>query len=44
MAKPKEVLSPEDYTNYRNVRAAAVLFVVFGGIFASLDSHAIKST
>ena len=35
MAKPKEVLSPEDYTNYRNVRAAAVLFVVFGGIFAS---------
>jgi len=32
MAKPKEVLSPEDYKNYRNVRAAAVLFVVFGGI------------
>jgi hypothetical protein len=33
MAKPKEILSPEDYTNYRNVRAAAVLFVVFGSIF-----------
>jgi hypothetical protein len=32
MAKPKEVLSPEDYNNYRNVRAVAVLFVVFGGI------------
>jgi len=35
MAKPKEVLSPEDYKNYRNVRAAAVLFVVFGGIFVA---------
>ena len=34
MPKPKEVLGPEDYNNYRNVRAAAVLFVVFGGIFA----------
>jgi hypothetical protein len=32
MAKPKEILSPEDYTNYRNVRAAAVLFVVLGSI------------
>jgi hypothetical protein len=32
MAKPKEVLSPEDYKNYRNVRAVAVLFVVFGGL------------
>jgi TRAP-type C4-dicarboxylate transport system permease small subunit len=35
MARPKEVLSREDYENYRNVRAAAVLFVVFGGIFGS---------
>jgi hypothetical protein len=33
MAKAKEILSPEDYTNYRNVRAAAVLFVFFGSIF-----------
>jgi hypothetical protein len=33
MTKPKEVLSPEDYKNYRNVRAAVVLFVMFGGIF-----------
>ncbi len=32
MAKPKEVLSPEDYKNFRNVRAAAVLFVVLGCI------------
>jgi hypothetical protein len=32
MAKPKEVLSPEDYANYRNVRAAAVLFVVLGSV------------
>jgi ABC-type transport system involved in multi-copper enzyme maturation permease subunit len=30
MANAKEVLSPEDYTNYRNVRAASLLFVVFG--------------
>jgi hypothetical protein len=34
VAHPKEVLSPADYTNYRNVRAAAVLFVVLGGILA----------
>ena len=30
MAKPKEVLSPADYKNYRNVRAFAVLFVIQG--------------
>jgi hypothetical protein len=35
MAKPKEVLSKDDYKNYRNVRAAALLFVVFGCIFGS---------
>jgi hypothetical protein len=32
MAKPKEVLSPADYANYRNVRAAALLFVVLGSV------------
>lgn len=38
MAKPKEILNPADYSNYRNVRAAAVLyiflsvFLVIGGI------------
>src|SRR5687768_16149086 len=32
MASPKEVLSPKQYTNYRNVRAALVLFVFVGGI------------
>jgi len=30
----KEILGPEDYATYRNVRAVAVLFVVFGSIFA----------
>lgn len=34
MAKPKDVLSPEDYLNYRNVRAVSVLFVVFGSVLA----------
>jgi hypothetical protein len=33
MAKPKEILSPEDYTNYRSVRQAAVVLIVLGGIF-----------
>ena len=28
MAKPKEVLSPADYKNYRYVRAVAVVFVI----------------
>ena len=32
MAKAKEVLNPEDYRNYRNVRAVAVLFIVLGSI------------
>jgi zinc transporter ZupT len=31
MAKPKGVLSLEDYENYRIVRASAVLFVLVGG-------------
>ena len=33
MANPKEVLSPEAYSNYRNVRAVSVLFVLLGSIF-----------
>jgi hypothetical protein len=33
MAEPKEILSPEDYTNYRSVRQAAVVLIVLGGIF-----------
>ncbi len=32
MGIAKEVLRSEDYTNYRNVRAALVLFVVVGSI------------
>ncbi len=38
MAKPKEILNPAEYSNYRNVRAAAVLYIflsvllVVGGI------------
>ena len=32
MPKPEEVLSPGDYTNYRNVRAVSVLFVLLGGV------------
>ena len=35
MAKPDQVLSKDDYENYRNVRAAAVLFVVFGFLFGT---------
>jgi len=31
-ADPREVLSDSAYTNYRNVRAVALLFVVFGSI------------
>lgn len=30
MARPRDVLSPAEYTNYRNVRAVAVLFVLLG--------------
>jgi hypothetical protein len=32
MADPKEVLSPDDYSNYRNIRAVSILFVVLGSI------------
>ena len=38
MTKPKEILNSSDYSNYRNVRAAAVLFIflsvflVIGGL------------
>lgn len=31
---PESVLTPEDYANYRNVREAATLFTVLGGILA----------
>jgi hypothetical protein len=49
MAKPKEVLSPEDYNNYQRVSAAAVLLVVLGIFFLytaistamQRDEHAI---
>jgi CHASE2 domain-containing sensor protein len=34
MANPKAVLSPDDYSNYRNVRAVSVLFVVLGSVLA----------
>jgi hypothetical protein len=45
MASPKDVLSPDDYSNYRNVRAVSVLFVVLesvlvlGGIGLALDEN-----
>lgn len=32
MAKPNEILSPEEYKNYRNVRAVSVLFCLLGSI------------
>jgi small basic protein len=32
VANAKDVLSPDDYSNYRNVRAVSVLFVVFGSV------------
>jgi len=34
--RPKDVLSHEDYSNYRNVRAVAVLFILFGSIYSLL--------
>lgn len=34
MASPKAVLSPDDYRNYRNVRAVSRLFILLGGLFA----------
>lgn len=46
MAKAKDVLSAGEYRNYRNVRAAAVLFVVvgsmlaLGGLVGALDREA----
>lgn len=33
MARPEIVLSPSDHSNYRNIRAVALLFVVLGSIF-----------
>lgn len=33
MAKPKEILSRDDYRNYRNIRAVSVLFALLGSIF-----------
>jgi hypothetical protein len=32
VANPKDILSPDDYSNYRNVRAVSVLFVVLGSV------------
>lgn len=32
MPRPRDVLSPAEYTNYRNVRAVAVLLVLLGGV------------
>ncbi len=32
MVNPKDILKPRDYTNYRNIRAVSVLFVVLGVI------------
>lgn len=32
MAKAQDILSREDYKNYRNVRAVSVLFVLFGSV------------
>ena len=34
MAKIRDFLNKADYKNYRNVRAAAAMFVVLGGILA----------
>lgn len=32
MVAPKDVLTADDYTNCRNVRAVSVLFVLFGSV------------
>jgi hypothetical protein len=36
LAKPKEVLSPADYKNYRNVRLVAVVFATQGSVLVLL--------
>jgi hypothetical protein len=36
VAKPKEVLSPADYKNYRNVRVVLLLFVIQGSFLLLL--------
>ncbi len=40
MTKPKEILSPGDYSNYRNIRAAGVLFI-FLSVFLVLGGLAL---
>ena len=32
MANPKDVLGADDYSNYRNIRAVSVLFVILGSV------------
>jgi hypothetical protein len=34
LASAKEILSPQDYRNFRNVKAVAVLFILLGGVLA----------
>ena len=34
MTSVKEILSPQDYRDFRNVKAVAVLFIVLGGVLA----------
>jgi hypothetical protein len=45
VATPKEILSPDDYSNYRDIRAVSLLFMLlgiilmFGGIGIALDEQ-----
>jgi hypothetical protein len=34
VAQARDVLNAQDYSNWRNVRAAAWFFIIFGGLFA----------
>jgi len=34
MARAQDLLNPDDYRNYRNVRAVSILFVLLGSIIA----------
>jgi predicted membrane protein len=43
MATAKEILSSEEYTNYRNVRAASVLFVLIGSIGALVGGISVAT-
>ena len=41
MKRPAEILSPDDYRNYRNVRAVAVLYIVIASLITFIGTAAV---